>query len=71
MALTFPATLESTNPDAYGIVRANQVVGHKTVPTLNDLYQIKDFMLSDSGNNTNDDAIGQRWYVVDQKKYMI
>ena len=69
MALTFPAILESNNPDAYGIVRANQVMGHKTVPTLNDLYQIKDFILSDSGNNTNNDAIGQRWYVVDQNKY--
>ena len=69
MALKYPDILESNNPNAYGIVRANQVMGHKTVPTLNDLYQIKDFILSNSGNNTNDDAIGQRWYVVDQKKY--
>lgn len=69
MALKYPDILESNNPNAYGIVRANQVMGHKTVPTLNDLYQIKDFILSDSGNNTNNDAIGQRWYVVDQKKY--
>lgn len=69
MAVKFPDVLESNNTDEYGIVRANQVMGHKTVPTLNDLYQIKDFILSDSGNNTNNDAIGQRWYVVDQKKY--
>ena len=69
MAVKFPDTIESNNIDDYGIVRANQVMGHKTVPTLNDLYQIKDFILSDSGNNTNNDAIGQRWYVVDQKKY--
>ena len=69
MAVKFPDTIESNNTDDYGIVRANQVMGHKTVPTLNDLYQIKDFILSDSGNNTNNDAIGQRWYVVDQKKY--
>ena len=69
MAVKFPDVLEANNTDEYGIVRANQVMGHKTVPTLNDLYQIKDFILSDSGNNTNNDAIGQRWYVVDQKKY--
>lgn len=69
MAVKFPDVLEANNTDEYGIVRANQVMGHKTVPTLNDLYQIKHFILSDSGNNTNNDAIGQRWYVVDQKKY--
>lgn len=69
MALKYPDILESNNPNAYGIVRANQVQGHKTVPTLNDLYQIKDFILSDSENNTNNDAIGQRWYVVDQNRY--
>ena len=66
MAVKFPDTIESNNIDDYGIVRANQVMGHKTVPTLNDLYQIKDFILSDSGNNTNNDAIGHRWFVVDQ-----
>lgn len=69
MALKYPDILESNNPNAYGIVRSKQIIGHRTVPTLNDLYQIKDFILSDSGNNTNNDAIGQKWYVVDQSKY--
>lgn len=66
-------TLRSNNigENGYGIVYADQVSGHKTVSTISDLYNIHDWSLSASGNNTGDDAIGQLWYVVndnDSKK---
>lgn len=66
MALKYPDRLESNNPAAYGIVKAVEVAGHKTVATVADLYTLADPILSDSKSNTNDDAIGQEWYVRDQ-----
>ena len=68
MALNFADRLVSNNPSAYGIVRAIEVSGHKTVSSLSALYKIPDCILSDSGNNTDNDSIGQLWYVVDQKE---
>lgn len=68
MALRYPDRLESNNPAAYGIVKAIEIAGHRTVQTLNDLYTIADAILSDSGNNANNDAIGQSWYVVGENK---
>lgn len=68
MALKYPDRLESNNPSSYGIVRGIQVSGHKTVKSLSDLYNIPDAILSDSGNNTGNDAIGQNWYVVNEQK---
>lgn len=67
MALKFPDRLESNNPAAYGVVKANQVSGHKTVNTVENLYTLADAILSDSG--TGNDAIGQRWYVVSENCY--
>ena len=67
MALNFADRLVSNNPSAYGIVRAIEVSGHKTVSSLSALYKIPDCILSDSGNNINNDSLGQTWYVVDQK----
>ena len=49
----------------YGIVYADEVSGHKTVANLTALYALHDWQLSASGDNTNSDAIGQLWYVVD------
>ena len=48
----------------YGIVYADEVSGHRTVGSLADLYALHDWQLSVSGNNTDNDAIGQLWYVV-------
>lgn len=67
MALNFADRIVSNNPSAYGIVRAIEVSGHKTVSSLSALYKIPDCILSDSGNNSNNDSLGQTWYVVDQK----
>lgn len=48
----------------YGIVYADEVSGHRTVANLTALYALNDWQLSASGDNTNSDAIGQLWYVV-------
>src|SRR5574344_340051 len=64
MAIKYPDTLESNNPQAYPIVKSKQVGGHKQVTSVSDLYTLPDSTLSDSGSNLNSDAIGQTWYVV-------
>lgn len=66
MALRQADILVSNNPSAYGVVRAIEVAGHKTVSNLDALYAIADCILSDSKNNTGSDAIGQTWYVVSE-----
>ena len=48
----------------YGIVYADEVSGHRTVANLTALYALNDWQLSASGDNTDNDAIGQLWYVV-------
>ena len=63
MALKYPDRLESNNPSAYGIVKAVEVSGYKTVNTKQDLLSIADAILSD--NSTS--AIGQQWYVQSEK----
>lgn len=63
MAISFPDKLRSNNPAAYGIVDATEVSGHKSVPALDKLYELKDCILSHSGNNTDNDALGQIWHV--------
>ena len=67
MALRYPDRLESNNPSAYGIVPASQISGHRTVANLTALYALKDCILSESGNNTANDALGQEWYVVSEQ----
>ena len=66
MALKQADRLESNNPKAYGIVRAIEVSGHRTVSSLENLYTIADCILSDSKKNTNNDALGQSWYVISE-----
>lgn len=63
MALKYPDRLESNNPSSYGIVKSIEVSGHKTVNTKQDLLNLADAILSDSKTNSNNDAIGQQWYV--------
>lgn len=65
MALKQADRIESNNPSAYGVVKAIEVSGHKSVKNLDELYKIADCILSDSKKNTNNDAIGQTWYVVE------
>lgn len=55
----------NTTSTGYGIVYANEISGHRTVADLYALYALFDWQLSASGNNTDNDAIGQLWYVVD------
>ena len=68
MALNFADRLVSNNPSAYGIVRAIEVSGHKTVSSLSALYKIPDCILSDTGDNSGNDSLGQLWYVIDAKE---
>ena len=65
----YPAQLQSANLNEFGIVYADEVQGHKTVATLNALYAITDPILSKSVVNTNNDAIGQEWYVISEGCY--
>lgn len=60
-------TLRSNNTTStgYGVVYADEVSGHRTVAELSDLYALHAWQLSASGVNTDNDAIGQLWYVVD------
>ncbi len=72
MAIKFPDRLESNNPKSFGIVRGSQISGHKTVLNFTKLYSIADCILSESGTNENQDAIGQEWYVLSEgKKYVL
>lgn len=48
----------------YGIAYADEVSGHRTVANLTALYSLNDWQLSASGDNTDNDAIGQLWFVV-------
>ena len=67
--LLYPDKLQSNNPQAYGIVDASQISGHKSVKQIIDLYSISDVILSGSGNNTNNDAIGQLIWVADIRSF--
>ena len=65
----YPAQLQSANLNEFGIVYADEIQGHRTVATLNALYAITDPILSKSVVNTNNDAIGQEWFVVSEDCY--
>ncbi len=72
MALKQADILRSNNPKAYGIVPAIEVAGHKSVAALTALYALADPILSLSGTNAGNDALGQEWYVVSAgKKYRL
>ena len=65
----YPAQLQSAHLNEFGIVYAEEIQGHKTVATLNALYAITDPILSKSVVNTNNDAIGQEWFVTSEGCY--
>ena len=69
MPIGFIDRLKSNNPQGYGIVAAKEVAGHKTVAEVNDLYTLAAPILSLSGNNTDNDAMGQLWYVISEGKH--
>ena len=56
---------DNNTSTGYGIAYADEVSGHRTVANLTALYALNDWQLSASGDNTDNDAIGQLWYVVD------
>lgn len=66
MPISLPDIVRITNAEQSGIVLATEVSGARCVATLNDLYAIADPILSPSRNNTNNDALGQEWYVVSE-----
>ncbi|MDE5986846.1 MAG: hypothetical protein K2H16_06140 [Prevotella sp.] len=61
--LFYPDKLKSNNPAAYGIVDATEISGHRSVASLTELYALKDCILSRSGTNADNDALGQVWHV--------
>lgn len=61
--ITMVDTLVSST-GKFPIAYATEIAGHRSVPTMDDLYNIGEGMLSESGDNTNNDAIGQLWWVV-------
>lgn len=53
-------------------VRATEIAGHRQVNTLQELYTIPDNILSESGTNEKEDAIGQEWWVQEKgRKYRL
>lgn len=50
----------------------NEASGYTNIKTLSDLYGIEDSILSRSGINTDNDSLGQEWYVLEEnKKYTL
>lgn len=70
-SLLYPSTLESSNNTETGfpIAKGNQISGGRNVATLNDLYLMYDYILSPSGNNTDNDALGTTVYVQSEEKH--
>ena len=69
MAIGFIDRLQSNNPYAFGIVAATEVAGHRSVADLTSLYGLPDAILSLSKANTGNDALGQVWWVISEKKH--
>lgn len=63
----FLNTIASGNRNHAAIAFADELGGHRTVADLNELADIPDVILSKSGINENNDAIGQQWYVRSEK----
>lgn len=59
----------NTSDTGFAIVKATEVGGHRSVNTLSELYALSTPILSISGDNTNNDAIGQLWYVASEGKH--
>ena len=59
----------NTSDTGFAIVKATEVGGQRSVNTLSELYALSTPILSISGDNTNNDAIGQLWYVASEGKH--
>ncbi len=68
MAIEYPDKLKASTT-GFAIANTRELAGHKQVATPADLLNIPDAWLSPSGDNTNNDAIGQEWYVISTKTY--
>lgn len=66
--IDYPARVQSGNINATAATRAIEAAGHRQVKKLADLLTISDFVLSDTGDNTDNDALGQEWYVQEDGK---
>lgn len=66
--IDYPARVQSGNINSTAATRAIEAAGHRQVKELADLLTISDFVLSDSGDNTDNDALGQEWYVQEDGK---
>lgn len=72
MSLYYSDKIKSTNTEKYGIVDSSEVSGHKRVNSKEELYKIPDAILSQSGNNTDNDALGNEWFVYEENiKYTL
>ena len=69
MALFYPDILKSNNPAAFAIAMAAEIAGHRQVKDLAALYAVADCMLSASGTNTDNDALGQLFYVQSEQAF--
>lgn len=67
--IDYPARVQSGNINATAVAKATELAGFRQVNKLTDLYAISDFVLSDSGDNTNNDALMQQWWVQEQGKF--
>lgn len=65
--IQYPDTLQAST-QGFAIVKAKELGGHRQVSTLAALYLLPNAWLSESTNNTGNDAIGQEWYVVSENK---
>lgn len=69
------AKLIPSDENTMALTNAKWIAGHHTVETLNDLYNIKPFILNPkfyAGEDEDDnhvETIGQIWYVVDEKAF--
>lgn len=57
----YPGTLETNNINEYGIVKADQIQGHRVVDSVDDLTKLTPAQLSTDKSDSN--SIGAVWYV--------
>lgn len=71
MALKYPDIIESANTTETGfpIARADQISGARVFETTEELLAVYDYILSPSGNNTDNDALGFTAYITSEDKF--
>lgn len=63
----YPGTLETNNISEYGIVKADQIQGHRVVVTKNDLTNLT--LAQVSVDKTQENSIGAIWYVKQENAF--